>query len=274
MTKPLSLPEILHLDELERDHFEGIGPSYPWGGLYGGQILAQGLIAAIKSVSEGDAPDAVAFSPHSIHAYFIRSGTMAAPVQYRVERIRDGRSFSTRRVEASQDGSLIAAMICSFQRPERSLDLQREAPAFPRLDDDLEELRRDRWSPLVDRLYLPKQDDGTHSALMKFDERLGDDPALHLGGLAFLSDDLPTESVGVFRPEGLIPGQDAWPFFSASLDHSIHFHAPFRVDEYHLHAFKASRFSSGRGLARGEIFSADGVHVASVSQEILLREER
>lgn len=267
MRSTLSLKDILKLQTLGPDHFEGAGPSYPWGGLYGGQIVAQGLIAASSSL-EADEPSALL--PHSLHAYFIRSGEMAAPVNYHVQRLRDGRSFATRRVEAFQDGVLIAAMICSFQRPEPSIELQHAAPPFP----PIEQLRSDRWSPIVDRLYPPEIDPKAHSALMRFEEKLGDDPIEHFAGLAFLSDDLPTESVGLFRPERLLPGQDEWPFFSASLDHSIHFHAPLRVDEYHLHVFRGSRFTSGRGLARGEIFTSEGLHAASVSQEVLIREIR
>lgn len=265
--KHFSLKDILGLRAIERDEFEGCGPSYPWGGLYGGQILAQSLIAAAKTVEgAGEAP----FLPHSLHAYFIRSGRMGAAVRYHVTRLRDGRSFATRRIQAIQSDELIAEAICSFHRPEPSLDLQRESRPMP----PQSRLERHRWSPIVDRLYLPETSDDAHAALMRFDEKLDDAPELHFAGLAFLSDDLPTEALGLFRPEHLIPGRDPWPFFSASLDHAIHFHAPLRVDEYHLHVFRATRFNGARGLSRGEVFSAEGIHVASVVQEILLRKKR
>ena len=260
----MSLLEILTLDRIEVDVYVGRGPSYPWGGLYGGQIIAQALRAACGSTTPTQ-------SAHSLHAYFIQSGTMEREVRYEVERLRDGRSFSTRRVVAKQGEQVLASVAVSFQAPEASPDLStQEAPSVAHWSS----LPEGSWSPLVERHVAPTGDVGRASAWMKIAERFGDEPALHLAALAFLSDDLPTDAVGMLHPERVTPGPEPWPFFNASLDHAIHFHAPMRADEMHLHDFVATRFSGARGLSRGAIYDAAGRHVATITQELLLRRRR
>jgi acyl-CoA thioesterase II len=264
MSDAPSLREILTLDRVTENVFVGNGPAYPWGGLYGGQIIAQGLRAACATVDRAQ-------SPHSLHAYFIRSGTMQREVRYEVELLREGRSFSTRRVVAKQNDDVMASMAVSFQVDESSPDISAIAmPARPHWTT----LPTHAWSPLVTRHFIPLDETGRASAWMKIDEKLPDDPELHLAALAFLSDDLPTDAVGMLHPERVQPGSGRWPFFNASLDHTIHFHAKMRADEMHLHDFVATRFAGARGLSRGEIFDAAGRHVASVTQELLVRPRR
>jgi acyl-CoA thioesterase-2 len=113
------------------------------------------------------------------------------------------------------------------------------------------------------------------AAIVEVTEPLGDDPVLQACALTFLSDDLPTDAAGMLHPLRKTPGADGgWPFFNASLDHAIWFHAPARVDAPHLHEFVGTRLTGGRALTRGEIHGADGVHAATVVQELLLRERR
>jgi acyl-CoA thioesterase II len=264
MSDALSLRAILSLDRVSENVFAGNGPAYPWGGLYGGQIIAQGLSAACATVDRAQVA-------HSLHAYFIRSGTMQREVSYEVERLREGRSFSTRRVVAKQNDEVLASMAVSFQIEEASPDISAVAmPSLPHWTA----LPTHAWSPLVTRHFIPMDETGRASAWMKIDEALPDDSQLHLAALTFLSDDLPTDAVGMLHPERVQPGSGRWPFFNASLDHTIHFHAAIRADEMHLHDFTATRFAGARGLSRGEIFDARGRHVASVSQELLVRPRR
>jgi acyl-CoA thioesterase-2 len=258
------LRDILALEPHDRDVFVGRGPAYPWGGLYGGQIMAQALRAACHTVGSEKAP-------HSLHGYFLRSGTMQREVRYEVERLRDGRSFSTRRVVAFQLGEAIASMGASFQVQEDSPDVSvATAPAC-----DRDTLPRKDWGPSVRRHLIPADQAGRVAAVFEVLEELGDDPTLQACALTFLSDDLPTDAAGVLHPDGLAPGSDApWPFFNASLDHAMWFHAPATVDAPHLHVFTGTRLRGGRALTRGEIYGPTGVHVASVAQEVLIRARR
>jgi acyl-CoA thioesterase-2 len=259
----------------------GIGPQYPWGGLYGGQIVAQALRAATLSVDDG-------LEPHSIRAYFIRRGDASEPVRYEVDRIRNGRSFATRRVVARQAVGAILNAESSFQRPELSVELQTvQMPDVPRP----EMLDRESWSPSFERATVPsdrvadgrRDGAGRSVAWMKVTDPIGDpdDPSaqlLHRCWLAFLSDDLPTEAVHRTHPMSAREqpdGDDAdGTMFAASLDHTVWFHRRVAADAWHLHDFSCLHFVGGRGLALGHIFSPDGVHVATVAQEVLMRDTR
>jgi acyl-CoA thioesterase II len=254
----------------------GTGPQYPWGGLYGGQIIAQALRATTLTVE----PE---LQPHSIRAYFIRRGDHTEPVRYEVERIRNGRSFSTRRVVARQGIGAILNAESSFQRPEPAAQIQTlSMPVVPPARD----LEQTSWSSVFDRAPVPierisgpaREGAGRTVAWMRVNDDLGD-PAdaqaqlLHRCWLAYLSDDLPTDSVVRTHPAGSEPEAHDL-LFSASLDHTIWFHRPVRADRWHLHDFACHHYVGGRGLSIGHIFADDGTHVATVAQEVLVRDGR
>jgi acyl-CoA thioesterase-2 len=255
----------------------GTGPQYPWGGLYGGQIVAQALRAATLSV-ESD------LEPHSIRAYFIRRGDHTEPVRYEVDRIRNGRSFATRRVVARQAIGAILNAESSFQRPEPAAFVQTVSmPDVPAPD----ELEQSSWTTSFDRCTVPaervtggsRDGAGRSVSWMRVNDDLGD-PAdaeaqlMHRCWLAFLSDDLPTDAVIRAHPISAEGNEREGDLFCASLDHTIWFHQPLRADRWHLHDFACHHYVGGRGLAIGHIFGDDGVHVATVAQEVLVRDVR
>jgi acyl-CoA thioesterase-2 len=255
----------------------GTGPQYPWGGLYGGQIVAQALRAATLSVE----PD---LEPHSIRAYFIRRGDHTEPVRYEVDRIRNGRSFATRRVVARQAVGAILNAESSFQRPEPAAFVQTVSmPDVPAPDD----LEQSSWTTSFDRCTVPpervtggsRDGAGRSVSWMRVNDALGDpaDPAaqlMHRCWLAFLSDDLPTDAVIRAHPISAEGDEREGDLFCASLDHTIWFHQPLQADRWHLHDFACHHYVGGRGLAIGHIFGDDGIHVATVAQEVLVRDVR
>ena len=248
------------------DTFVGAGPRYPWGGLYGGQIVAQGLRAAAITVEPR-------FRIHSLHSYFIRRGDHAEPVRYEVERVRNGRSFVTRTVTARQATGVILSMSVSFQVDEEAFEAQiAEPPTVPPPD----ELFQESWTPMFERATVPTPDiSGRARGWMRIKGDLGDDPVLHACALAYMSDDYPTDAAISLRPDRPAPHDvDQYPFVAFSLDHAIWFHRPIRADQWHLTAMVCHGLISSRGLTIGHIFTADGVHVASVSQEVLIRRRR
>ena len=261
------------------DTYVGQGPRYPWGGLYGGQIVAQALRAATSTVDEP-------FEPHSIRAYFIRRGDHTEPVRYEVDRIRNGRSFATRRVVARQAVGAILNAECSFQRPEDAERLQTvDMPSVP----PPSQLPISSWTDTFDRCFVPpdqvvdrdgarRDGAGRVAAWLKVNTEIGrvDDPEarlLHQCWLAYLSDDFPTDSVRRAHPVAR-DDVEAEHFFGTSLDHTIWFHRPMRADRWHLHDFSCHHFVGARGLSVGHVFTEDGDHVATVAQEVLLRDTR
>lgn len=263
----MNLAEILRVSRHGNDVWVGTGPTYPWGSLYGGQIVAQGLLAGGFSVGEE-------YRVHSVRAYFIRRGTHAQPVRYEVERIRDGRSFCTRRVVARQDGVAILNLEASFQRAEESEDIETVA-----LDPNLptpRELEESSWSPAFRRVPIPdaplRQGSGRAAAWMTSSALPERSELLHAAAFAFLSDDLPTDAVVRSHPVSAAMS-DPWEssMISASLDHTIWFHRPAVADAWHLHDFSCHSFVGGRGLSLGHLHSAEGTHIATVAQEVLLR---
>jgi len=261
--------EVSRLFDLEShggDTFVGIGPQYPWGGLYGGQIVAQALRAAASTVDSD-------LEVHSLRSYFIRRGDHTEPIRFEVDRIRNGRTFSTRRVVARQAVGAILNLESSFQRPELSIDLQTMtmATGIPHPDS----LTSDSWTQSTERRFVPpasirgtEPGAGRTLAWMKVNAALGDDQLLHRCWLAYLSDDLPADAVQAATE---IEDHDR---FVASLDHTIWFHRPVRADSWHLYDFTCHNYVGGRGLSIGHVFAADGVHVATVAQEVLLRGHR
>jgi acyl-CoA thioesterase-2 len=261
---------MMQLEPLEGDAFEGRGPQYPWGGLYGGQIVAQGLRAGAMTVEDR-------FHVHSLHAYFIRPGDADQPIRFDVTRSRDGRSFCTRSVVASQaDVGVILTVSLSFQVDESGHDVQTATmPAVP----PPEELSGYSWSPMFLRRFaqLRNEEEGRGVAWLKLRDTIGDDRLLQACAVAYLSDDLPTDSVVAVHPERPEPGEgDAFElgWMSASLDHAIWFHRPSRADEWHIYDFASHGYLSSRGLSIGHVLSTEGVHVATIAQEVLLRKAR
>ena len=258
------------------DTFVGVGPRYPWGGLFGGQIVAQALRAAAATV---DADQQV----HSLRAYFIRRGDHTEPIRFEVDRIRNGRSFSTRRVVARQAIGAILNLEASFHSAEDTADVQTVPMdlTVPGPDD----LPSDAWSDAFDRRSVPgetlsndvRTGTGRSAAWMRVIADLSATPTseqlLHRCWLAYMSDDMPSETVRSAHPE-FHDSEGQGTTYTASLDHTIWFHRPFRADEWHLYDFSCHGFTGARGLGIGHVFTADGVHVATVAQEVLMRDAR
>ena len=254
---------MMALEPHGTDVWVGAGPRYPWGGLYGGQIVGQSLRAGTLTVDP-------AFRVHSLHAYFIRTGDAAEPIRFEVDRVRNGRSFCTRRVTARQSVGVILEMTASYQVDEEAAQVQTAVmPDVPPPDAIADE----SWSPIFERRSAPRAP-GRISAWMRLAAPVGDDPALQACGLAYLSDDAPTESVVSLEPAVTgVASAEAFDgmFFSASLDHAIYFHRPMAADAWHLHEYTCHGLMSSRGVSVGYVFAEDGTHVATVVQEVLLR---
>jgi len=260
------------------DTFVGVGPRYPWGGLFGGQIVAQALRAAAATVDDD-------LEPHSLRAYFIRRGDHTEPIRYEVDRIRNGRSFCTRRVVARQAIGAILNLEASFQRPEPALDLQ--TVFMPAGLPGPDECAGDTWTTSFERRPVPRPaieaagatEPGRVLVWMRVTDGVVADELVHRCWLAYLSDDVPTDSVrrALAESEGISDeGIDAWwaGSFGASLDHTVWFHRPVHVDEWHLFDFSCHGYVGGRGVAVGHVYTTVGVHVATVAQEVLIRRHR
>ena len=274
------------LGESDVDVFIGRSQPMPHGRVFGGQVLAQSVIAAGRTVE--DLADAVDHPRriHSLHGYFLRPGDSSRPIRFAVERLRDGHSFSARRVHAIQDGQPILSMITSFQTDAGGLDHQDPMPTAPD-PESLQTLAEELAGidhPLVSFWSKGRAIDLRHvesaiyinpgraltaqqSVWLRAIGQMPDDPLVHAAVLAFCSDYSLLEPV--LRRHGL-----AWSerrLRPASLDHAMWFHRPGRVDEWTLYTQSSPSASSGRGLATGRMFSADGVLIASVAQEGMLR---
>ncbi|MET0340280.1 MAG: acyl-CoA thioesterase domain-containing protein [Polyangiales bacterium] len=254
--------DLLNLEPHGPDTWVGTGPTYPWGGLYGGQIVAQALMAASHSVPEE-------FAVHSVHAYFIRRGDAAAPIRFEVDRIRDGRTFFTRRVVARQSTGAILNMSASFHLHEQGIEASpQRAPEAPAP----ETLTSDSWTPALDRRQVPREpNSGRGSAWFRIADEIGDAPIRHACALAYASDDLPMDAVIASHPEGAISLKN---YFATSLDHAIWFHRPLRVEHWHIYEFSVHFLGGSRGLTIGHIFAQTGEHIATVAQELLVRLRR
>ncbi len=260
------------------DTFVGVGPKYPWGGLFGGQIVAQALRAASGTVD----PE---LEPHSLRAYFIRRGDHTEPIRYEVDRIRNGRSFCTRRVVARQAVGAILNLEASFQRPEPAADLQ--TMSMPLGIPGPDECAEDTWTTSFARRPVSQEallaagalGAGRVAAWLKVNDVVAPDELVHRCWLAYMSDDIPTDSVRRALAESEDPPVtdiDTWwqGSFAASLDHTVWFHRRMRVDEWHLYDFACHGYVGGRGVSVGHVFTTDGVHVATVAQEVLVRRGR
>jgi len=275
---------LLDLETIEKNIYRGQSRDLGGKSVFGGQVIGQALVAAGRTV-EGQVP-------HSLHAYFLRPGDMALPIVYEVERVRDGRSFSTRRVHAIQHGQPILSMIASFQKEEGGLEHQIQMPDVPPpeslrslldwaqewVSEEPEVSERARnamlrelpiehrpvrpWNPLRAQPSEPAQ-----HIWFRANGTLPDDPSLHQCVLAyasdfnFLSTALLPHGMGWLRPDMVV----------ASIDHALWFHRPLRVDDWLLYSMDSPSAQAARGFSRGSIFDRQGRLVASVAQENLMR---
>ena len=262
--RPLDLTHVFQLEAHGPDTFLGESPAYTWGRIYGGLVIAQALWSATQTVRSEHAV-------HSLHAYFILGGDPAEPVRYEVDRVRNGRSFSTRRVIARQSAGAILTLGCSFQAAEdgpetQSAEVPRAVPAPESLEP--------RWDAGIDRrdVELPKAPPRAWT-WARFPEPLGEDPRLQACALAYLSDLNPMNAVAAGHPRELTE-KDWEALMGVSLDHALWFHRPVRADDWVLMDLAGHGLIRTRGLATGPAFMPDGTHVATIAQECLLRDRR
>ncbi|HSM67438.1 MAG TPA: acyl-CoA thioesterase II [Ilumatobacteraceae bacterium] len=275
-----ALVELLNLEAIEVNLFRGRSPDENRQRVFGGQVAGQALVAAARTIDE---PGRLV---HSLHAYFLRPGDPTVPILYEVDRIRDGRSFSTRRVVAIQHGRAIFNLQASFHDEEPGPDHQLPMPTGMGDPSELPDFRTrmapyaeqigewyDRPRP-IDLRYVngdPVSRKGTRSTTqqvwLRADGRLPDDPVLHACVVTYASDMTLLDTT--ILPFGL--GWDSPGMQMASVDHAMWFHRPFRADDWLLYDQEAVSTSSARGMAHGSIFSSDGRLVVSVVQEGLTR---
>lgn len=260
----LTMTRLLELEPHGPDTYVGLAPRYPWGRLFGGQVVAQAMRAAMDTVEDD-------FTIHSLHAYFIRGGTHTEPVRFEVDRIRNGRSFRTRLVVARQSNGAILNLSCSFQLPEDDeVDVQAEPP--PTDVRGPEGLRDDGWGAFLERrrgLYTH----GRAATWLRLQEDVGPDPRLRACALAFVSDSAPTSAARAAHPVQVPRDQHRDVFMGASLDHNIWFHRPADPSRWVLGDLSCSTLVGGRGITVGRLWQ-DDVIVATVTQEVLLRQRR
>jgi acyl-CoA thioesterase-2 len=263
-TETVDFASMMQLEAHGPDTYVGTGPRYPWGGLYGGQIVAQTLRAAALTVEDR-------FRVHSLHAFFIRKGDADEPIRFEVDRLRNGRSFVTRAVVARQAAGAILNLSASFQVREVATDVQTAEPPPAAAPDEVDTTS---WSALFDRRWTATTGRGRASAWMRLCDRLpvGPPDVVHACALAYLSDDLPTDAVFSLHPETEEGNEDDW--FGTSLDHAMWFHRDADAADWTLWDFRCHGLLSSRGLAVGQAFTADGAHVATVAQEVLMRRRR
>lgn len=282
--KLAGLVDLLSMEKIEENLFRGQSVDLGWGRVFGGQVLGQAVSAAEQTVPE----DRVL---HSMHCYFLRPGDVKAPIVYEVDRIRDGRSFTTRRVVAIQHGKAILNMSASFQIHEEGFTHQDTMPDVPdpeslptaqevyaKYYDRIPKFIRDKAlaeGPIelrpvthVDDPIAPSLAPPIKRYWFKASAALPDDPRIHRYLLAYLSDS--DFLITALQPHGvtwLTPGLQ-----SASLDHAMWFHRPFRVDEWMLYDIHSPAAGGARGLVRGSFYDREGRLVASAAQEGLLRQ--
>ena len=278
------LLDLLDLEKIEEDMYLGVSPKTGWQRVYGGQVLGQALVAASRTVPDEDR------IAHSLHGYFLRPGDTTIPILYQVDRIRDGKSFTTRRVVAIQRGQAIFNMSASFQVVEPGLDHQVTMPEASPPEDSVSVRERreafirerggtqdhtwlDRPEPIEMRFtdnfneFSPEPRDPLQRTWIRTVDTMPDGVRLHQCLLAYASDMTLLDTS--YRPHAIAWTDDN--FQVASLDHAMWFHRPFRTDEWLLYD-QDSPFSGGaRGFSRGAFFDQGGRLIASTAQEGLIR---
>jgi len=280
-----SLISILDLEPLEENLFRGRSPQHGWQRVYGGQVLGQALVAAVRTLPA----ERVA---HSLHAYFLLAGDPSIPIIYNVERVRDGGSFSTRRVTAIQHGKAMFVMSASFHKEEPGLDHQDDMPKVPppeelpneqQLKDQLlsrlPENMKSYWErerpielrPIDVSRYLARQKRAPRQCMwMRASQKLPDEFPLHQCVLAYASDFTLLDTALMAHGKLMFDSD----IQLASLDHALWFHRSFRADDWLLYAQDSPSAHGARGFCRGSIFTRDGLLIASVAQEGLMRPRR
>lgn len=273
--------DLLDLEAIEANLFRGTSLNIVGKNVFGGQVLAQALMAAGRTTDGRLA--------HSMHGYFLRAGDTTAPIVYQVDRVRDGKSFSTRMVNAIQHGETIFIMSASFAVMEEGLEHQAEMPVVDGPDGILSETElRQKVAPMIPEKirdvfarerpieirpinpvnpFTPVKQEAKRFHWMRAQTRLPDDPFLHQCILAFASDYALMGTA--MLPHGVSFMQNNLQ--AASIDHAMWFHRPFRMDEWLLYEMDAPNSASSRGLNRGLIYAQDGRLVASTAQEGLMR---
>jgi acyl-CoA thioesterase II len=277
------LVDLLHLETLEVDLFRGFSPPEQRLRVFGGQVAAQSLVAAGRTVADGEGRERPV---HSLHAYFLRPGDPRIPILYQVDRIRDGRSFTTRRVAAVQRGEPVFHLSASFQVHEVGVSHQEQMPRVP--DPETLPTWPEAMAPwaqvLGEHFSRPRPIDVRHIGLpirqpvvesvprppihrmwLRADGTLPDDPLLHACMVAYASDLTLLDTI--MLPHGMIWTEGT----QASLDHAMWFHRPFKADEWLLYDQRSPTAANARGLATGTLFTRDGLLAVSVVQEGLLR---
>jgi acyl-CoA thioesterase-2 len=284
MSKALDeLLGMLDLEQIEVNIFRGRSPDERVQRVFGGQVAGQAMVAAGRTVP-ADRP------VHSLHAYFIRPGDPAVPIVYTVDRVRDGRSFTTRRVSAIQHGKTIFTLSASFHRPEPGPEHADQMPAAPP-PDTIEpnvarlarllgpERMRPHMHPIDVRSVGPLSTEAARDPALRttsnlvwlrVDAELPDDPLLHVCLMTYASDMTLLDSVLTGHGLSWHDGQTS----GASLDHAMWFHRPFRADRWLLYAQESPTAYGARGLAHGQVFTSSGELVVSVMQEGLVRAGR
>lgn len=264
---------MMELERREGDVFAAGSPEYPWGGVYGGQLVAQGLRAAAATV----APD---FAPHVVHANYLRAADGSEPLLFAVERDRDGRSFAGRSVVARQAAGTVMTMTAGFHAGEEEWPAaDRTRAAAPPPVPAPEELAPGGWSEMFDCRFVPDPGPARAVAWMRLNEAVADaDPVLAACAVALLADDVPGDAAlaVVFPDRSPAAGwQQAYDsLFSHSLDHNVWFHRPTGAAGWQLQDFRCRSFGDGRGMVVGEVFERSGAHIATVAQEVLVRRRR
>jgi acyl-CoA thioesterase-2 len=276
-----ALLTILDLEQIEVNIFRGVSPDETVQRVFGGQVAGQALVAAGRTVPEER-------HVHSLHAYFLRPGDPAIPIIYEVDQIRDGRSFTTRRVVAVQHGKAIFNLSASFQVDEPGVDHQAEMPDAPEPETlmTLNQRREAAGIPASPRWDRPRPVDvryvddppwwprpgnpkrSTQQVWFKANGEMPDDPLMHVCAATYASDMSLLDSA--LLATGLV-WEENREVMVASLDHAMWFHRPFRADDWLLYDQSSPSASGARGLSIGRVFTRDGRHVVSVVQEGLLR---
>ena len=284
MKEVQELVSLLSLEKIEENIFRGQNYQAPWKRVFGGQVLAQAIHAAHQTVHAER-------SIHSMHAYFLLAGDISLPIVYKVDRSRDGGSFTTRRIVAIQKGRPIFITSISFHKKTEGFDHQMEMPEVPgpeslKTDIELIEELREKAPEIYKRYNIdrpiefrpveytnplkPEKSEPSRHVWLKANGDLGNDIRTHQEVLAYASD-YNLLGTAILPHRHLIKGRE---MFFASLDHAMWFHRPFQMDDWLLYQLDSPSASNARGFTRGNIFNKEGILVASVVQEGLMTIKR